>query len=260
MMRVNFLTPVIVISFLIQYSCTQEESASKMPITTDSELALEFYETGMIAFDQLKFELAYHNLEMAIKEDPDFFMAYFWIYFMSGDCPKKLTEDALRADANLNKGETQIKSAFKYMLDGQNDKAVEHLQAAIDLYPNDPHIHKILYTMQYLYLEDFEGALESLNRAIEAVPEYDEAYNLLGYVLMELEEYDRAEEAFDTYIRLSPNIANPYDSKGDYYMNTGQLEKAYDSYMKAFEIDSGFRVSVKKAKKARYLLEKSTEE
>ena len=89
---------------------------------------------------------------------------------------------------------------------------------------------------------------------------HDQAYNQLGYVLMELEEYDRAEKAIDTYIRLSPNIANPYDSKGDYYMNTGQLEKAFESYMKAFEIDSGFRISAKKAKKARYLIEKSEED
>jgi len=260
MMRVNFLTPVIAISFLIHFSCTQEESASTMPVTTDSELALEFYETGMLAFDQLKFKLAYYNLEVAVKEDPDFFMAYFWMYFMSSDSPQKLAEKALRADADLNDGETQIKAAFKYLLDGQNDKVVEHLQNAIDLYPGDPHIHKILYHLQFFYLKDLEGALESIGRAIEADPDYDQVYNQLGYVLMDLEEFDRAEEAFNTYLKLSPDIANPYDSKGDYYMHTGQFEKAYDSYMKAFEIDSGFRISAKKAKKARHLLEQSMDQ
>ena len=38
----------------------------QMPVTADSKLALEFYETGMLAFDQIKFGLAYHNLELAI--------------------------------------------------------------------------------------------------------------------------------------------------------------------------------------------------
>ena len=96
-----------------------------------------------------------------------------------------------------------------------------------------------------------------LDRAIEADPDYDQVYNQLGYLLLDLEEYDRAEEAFNTYLQLSPDIANPYDSKGDYYMYTGQYEKAFESYMQAFEIDSGFRISAKKAKKARHLLEQS---
>ncbi len=256
-MRVRVLTPVIAISILIISSCSQDESASKMPVTTDSELARELYETGMLAFDQIKFELAYQNLEMALKEDPDFFMAYFWIYFMSDKSSKKVAEKALQSQSELNDGEKEIKTAFKYLLDGQDDKVVSHLQIAVDLYPMDPHIHKILYMVQFQYLKDMEGAVESINRAIEAIPGFAPAYNHLGYALMELERYDQAEKALDTYIRLSPDIANPYDSKGDFFMNTGQYEDAYDSYMKAFELDSGFRISAKKAQKAKQLLEKS---
>jgi len=254
-MRNRVLTLVIAISILIISSCIQDQSASKMPVTTDSELAHELYETGMLAFDQIKFELAYHNLEMAIKEDPDFFMAYFWIYFMSGKSSKKVAEKALQLGADLNDGENEIKTAFKYLLDGQDEKVVEHLKSAVELYPMDPHIHKILYIVQLHYLKDAQGAVESLDRAIKLLPDFALAYNQLGYALMDLEEYDQAEEAFNNYIRLSPGLANPYDSKGDYYMNTGQYEAAYDSYMKAYTLDSGFRVSEKKAQKAKYLLE-----
>ena len=42
-------------------------------------------------------------------------------------------------------------------------------------------------------------------------------------------------------------------------MTTKQYEKAYDSYMKAFEIDSAFIVSEKKAKKAKQLMEKMSQ-
>ncbi len=249
----------MVISFLIHTSCIQDEPASMMPITTDSELALELYQTAMLAFDQVKLGLAYHNLDMAVNEDPDFFMAYFWMYLMSGKNPMKIAEMALQSGAALNDGERQIKTAFKYFVDGQEEKVVEHLRKAIDLYPYDPHVHKILYILQYQYMKDIEGAVESLSRAIKAVPEYALAYNQLGYALMELEEYDKAEEAFNTYIRLAPGIANPYDSKGDYYMNTGQYKKAYESYMKAFETDSDFLVSEKKALKARKLMMESSQ-
>jgi len=131
---------------------------------------------------------------------------------------------------------------------------VEYVKKAIELYPEDPNVYKILYILQLQIMWDVEGAIETLHKAIEVRPDYPLAYNQLGYALMELEEYKRAEEAFDTYIKLAPDIANPYDSKGDFYMNTGQHEKAYESYMKAYEIDSGFTMSEKKARKAKDLM------
>jgi len=257
MMRLRILTPVLFISALLSTSCIKNESVELMPVTTDSELALEFYETGVIAFDQVKLSLAWDNLELAVREDPGFFMAHFWMYFMASKSSKQVAEKALQSDAPLNEAEKQIKTAFKYLLDGQHEKIVEHLQLAIDLYPSDPQLHKILYVIQFQYLKDFDGAVKSIQRAIEERPDFALAYNMLGYAHMDLEEYDMAEEAFDTYIKLAPTIANPYDSKGDFYMTTEQFDKAYESYMKAFEIDSSFVVSEKKAAKAKYLQEKS---
>ncbi len=256
-MRLKILTLVLGISVLLSASCSNSEPVKLMPITTDSELALEFYETGMMAFDQIKLRLAWHNLELAVKEDPDFFMAHFWMYFMSGKGPKKVAESALQSDAPLNDAEKEIKTAFKYLLDGQNEKVVEHLQMAIDLYPSDPAVYKILYILQFQFLKDVEGAIETIRRSIKVQPDFALAYNQLGYAFMDMEEYDRAEEAFDKYITLAPAIANPYDSKGDFYMTMEEYDKAYESYMKAFEIDSGFIVSEKKAMKAKALFEKS---
>ncbi len=254
MMRLRTLTLVVVISSLLfTASCTEQESDSLMPVTTDSELALEFYETGMVAFDQVKLSLAWHNMELAVKEDPNFFMAHFWMYFMSSKNSKKVAEKALQTNGPFNEGEKQIKIAFKYLLDGQDEKVVEHLQAAVNLYPSDPNVHKILYILQFQFMKNYEGAVISIQHAIEELPDYPLAYNQLGYAFMKLEEYDKAEEAFDTYIKMAPNLANPYDSKGDFYMSTEQFEKAYESYMKAFELDSGFAVSEKKAMKAKQL-------
>jgi len=259
-MRLRTLTPVLVISSLLfTTTCTKEESAVIMPVTTDSELALKLFESGTLAFDQIKFGLAYHNFELAVKEDSDFFMAYFWMYFISSKSSKNVAEKAMQAGTSLNEGETQIKTAFKYLLDGQDEKVVEYLEKAIDLYPLDPHVHKILYILQYQYMKDYEGAVKSITRAIDEIPEYALAYNQLGYAFMELENYEKAEKAFDQYIKIAPDLANPYDSKGDFYMSTKQFDKAYDSYMKAFEIDSGFTVSEKKAKKAKQLQEKMLE-
>ncbi len=256
-MRLRILTPVVGISLLLCTACSNPESAELMPVTTDSELALELYESGMVAYDQVKFYLAWDNLEHAVREDPDFFMAHFWRYLISSKDAKKVAEKTLQSEAPLNEAEKQIKSAFKYLLDGQDEKVVLHLQQAVDLYPYDPQVHKILYILQFHYLKDCEGAVKSIENAIERVPEFASAYNQLGYAYMDLEQLSKAEMAFNEYIKLAPRLANPYDSKGDYYMNTDQYEKAYESYMKAYKIDSTFVVSKKKAEKAKQLLEKS---
>jgi len=259
-MRLKTFTLVLVVSSLLfTIACNEEESAAGMPVTTNSDLALELYESGMVAFDQLKAKLAWKNLEQAVKEDPDFFMAYFWLYLWSSEGSKKVAEKALHTSASLNDGETQIKTAFKYLLDGQDAKVLEHLQNAVDLYPGDPYVHKILYTLQYHYMKDYEGSVKSISRAINEIPEYSWAYNMLGYAYMELEDFEKAEKALDQYMKYAPDQANPYDSKGDFFMHTKQYEKAYDHYLKAFEIDSEFTISEKKAKKAKHLMEKTLE-
>ena len=248
---------VCLVSSLYISSCNQIGESELMPITTDSELALEYFQTGMIAFDRVKLVEAKYHFENAIREDPDFFMAYFWMYFISSKSAKKIAVQALQSDASLSEGEKYIKTAFKYLMGGQNRKVVEYVEKAIDLYPKDPHVYKILYYIQLQIMWDVEGAIETLYQAIEASPDYAVPYNQLGYALMETENFKKAEEAFDTYIKLAPDIANPYDSKGDFFMSTEQYEKAYESYMKAYEIDSSFTVSLKKAMKAKELMERS---
>ncbi len=259
-MRLKILTPVLAFSILLIFGCTEEKPASVMPVTTDSELALKLYETGVVAFDQFQRSLSWQSMYTAVEEDPDFFMASFWMYFMSSKESKKAAEKAFQSEAQLNPAEEQVRIAFKYLVDGQEEKVLEHLQNLVDLYPSDPQTHKILYLIQQMYFKDYEGAITSLERAIRECPDFPLAYNQLGYAYTELEDYENAEEALDTYIRLAPDQANPYDSKGDFFMTTKQFEKAFDSYMKAYEIDpSTFEVSKKKAKKARMWQEKSAQ-
>ena len=250
---------MLAFSILLIFGCAEEKPPSVMPVTTDSELALKLYETGLVAFDQFKQSLAWHSIYTAVELDPDFFMANFWMYYMSSKESKKAAEKAFQSEAQLNPGEEQVRMALKYLVDGQEEKVVAHLQNLVDLYPSDPQAHKILYLIQQMYFKDYEGAILSLKRAIKACPDFPLAYNQLAYAYMELEDYENAEEALDTYIRLAPDQANPYDSKGDYFMETEQYEEAYDSYMKANEIEPGFDKSEKKAKKARMLQQKASQ-
>lgn len=257
-MRLRPFVLVLVVSNLIISSCTQNEVKEFMPVTTDSDLARELYETALTALDRLKYSIAWENFQWAIDEDPDFFMANFWLYYISSKESKNVAERILQSDAELNDAEMQIKTAFKYLLEGQYEKTVEYLQKAIALYPYDPQLYKILYMLQLQFMNDPEACIATIEKAIDAYPGFPMAYNFLGYAHMELNNFDQAERAFDQYIRLAPDQANPYDSKGDYFMEIKSYEEAYESYMKSYEIDSSFTMSRKKAEKAKQLIEKES--
>ena len=256
-MRVRIFTPVVLASFLLIFACVRNESPDRMPLSTDSELAIQLYEVGLIAYDQLKWELAWSSFQASVEEDPKFFMPYFFMYFISPKNSKLIAEKAFQAPAErLNQGEKLVRTAFKYLLDGEDGKVVENLKKAVDLYPADPHVHKMLYIIQLQILKDLDGAIASMKHTIDLLPDYPAVYNHMGYAYMNKKEYDKAEEAFDNYIRLDPLEANPYDSKGDFYMEIKEYERAYESYLKAYEINSRFEVSRKKAEKAKQLMER----
>lgn len=243
--------------FLIAASCTNTKSKVLMPVTTDSELAREYYETAIIAFDQIKYADAIDNFKKAIEEDPDFFMALYWLYPLAGENSKKVAEMAFQIDKQLSDGEELLRTAFKYLVDGQKEKALEQVEMIIALYPEDVMPYKILYMLQFQFFKDMESARKTIEAAILVQPDHAISYNMLGYALMDLEDYVNAEKAFDKYIELAPEIANPYDSKGDFLMKMNKYEEAYESYMKAYEIDSNFSISLKKAQKAQKMMESS---
>jgi len=256
-MRVRILTPLLAFSILLIAGCAEEKADPLMPVTSNSELALELYEAGVVAFDQIQWKVFWECMYRAVEQDPDFFMAHFWMYYLSSGKSKKAAEHAFKSEAQLNPAEEKAKMALKYLVNGQEEKVMEHLQNVVDMYPSDPQTHKMLYLIQQMYYKDYEGAVISLKRAIKECPDYPLAYNQLGYAYMSLEDFENAEKALDTYIRLAPDLANPYDSKGEYFMKTEQFEKAAESYMKAYKIDpNAFPNAKKKAKKARMMMEK----
>ena len=240
---------------VIMISCQNDASDEHMPVTTNSDLALEYYETGIIAFDQLKYADAIDNLKRAVEIDENFFMAYYWLYPLAGDYSKKVADMAFKVDAELSEAEEILRTAFKYMVDSQEEKALEQIDMIIERYPTDVEPYKIKYLIQFQILKDVESALKTIQTAIEVKPDHAISYNMLGYAYMDLEDYEAAEKAFDSYITLAPETANPYDSMGDFLMKTNRFEEAYESYMKAYSIDSSFSISYKKAQKALKLME-----
>ena len=85
-------------------------------------------------------------------------------------------------------------------------------------------------------------------------------YNTLGYTYIQLKQFEDAKSAFDKYIELEPDLPNPYDSKGDYYMAVENYELAFESFMKAYDLDTTWMASYNKAMKAKEILDSLQQE
>lgn len=247
----KFTIPFLII--IITLLCNQCAKENKMTVTTNSETAKTLYDEATTAYGEVYLSQFRKLMLEALKEDPDFFMANYQLttyyhYFKNEDKFKEYGEAAVNCKAKLSKGELLLKDVVSKLLEDSNADLTDIGKKLIKMYPNDVDAYSLLSWYQFMK-EDDEGSLETLKSILEITDKPAPIYNFLGYVYMRLENNEEAEIAFDKYIELAPNISNPYDSKGDYFMEIEDYANAYDMYIKANEIDS--LRSFKKAMKAK---------
>jgi len=236
------LIVVLSIFVLVVISCTQSADKRRMVITTNSETAKKLYDEAIVAFQDI-YLAKFRNLANAsLKEDPDFFMANYQLatYYLYFGNEKRFIEYASKAvncQAELSKGELLLKDALKRFQTDKNADVTDIGKNLIELFPKDVNAYYTLNIFQWL-IKDYNGQIKTLKSALEFAEKPAPIYNMLGYAYMSLGQLDDAAIALDKYIELAPNIPNPYDSKGDYYMKIKDYNKAYETYMKAHEIDS----------------------
>ncbi len=79
----------------------------------------------------------------------------------------------------------------------------------------------------YYQHSNFIAAVDELNKAIERVPEFIEAYTLLGYVNLDLNRVSLAKKNFEKAVHLNPDfIPNNLYFLGELELKDGEYEKA----------------------------------
>ena len=212
-----------------------------MPITTASDRARYLYFEALATMESFNNKRARELLLESLEEDPKFFLANYItaLYnFGNKELFKKFGEKAEVCKANLSVGELLLKDAISKLLDDPKADVTGIGMELTKMYPKDAITYYQLNFFEGI-TEDIEGQITTLESAIKNLDDPAPImYNALGYANMRLEKYDEAEIAFDKYIELAPDHPNPYDSKGEYYMNVKDYKKAYDNYMKAYKMDS----------------------
>jgi tetratricopeptide (TPR) repeat protein len=248
----------MILALTVMQGFSQTEKGKIISVTTNSKSALSYYNQGMKYYDDVNINKAIENFKKALKQDPDFFMANYQLalyYFLnrSGDNFDEYAKAAINCISELSDAEKLLKEALVSLQQGST-KILDLGKKLVEMYPNDPNSYNNLVSFQSL-AGDTTGMIETLNKAIKIASNPASFYNQLGYAYLFLKMFDNAEIAFDKYIELEPENPNVYDSKGDFYMYTKKYDKAYQSYMVAYSMDTSY--SQEKAELAKKLYEQT---
>ena len=89
-------------------------------------------------------------------------------------------------------------------------------------------------------LNDFVGAISSLEKSIKINPEFAQSYNNYGVLLEKIGNYENALENYKKAISLNKKLIEAYNNIGLIYKHLGDIELAKSFFEKAIGIDSGF--------------------
>jgi tetratricopeptide (TPR) repeat protein len=218
----------------------------KFPVTTASAAAARYFETGMVHYENHRWNFALRDWREAVALDPNFALAYTWICFTTTD-PAEESQDRAKAKALLNSITPAEQAMVRWMAGAHENNYVEGIQAMNDVAQMYPHDKRLNFLIGYwLYkLDEYERSKTFTLKALAEDPAYATAYNQLGYLYSRSREYDKAIDALEKYVKLLPNEPNPHDSYGEVLRLSGRFEDALEQYHIALKIDPTFYISQK---------------
>ncbi len=207
-------------------------------ITTNSPEALRHYIDGEKYYAQRDYEASIKALELAVREDPNFAMAYLKMaenYDYLGDYGNHRS--------NLLKAKTflaRVSARDRYIIQGYTSslldesplKAVESYQLLLELYPNDEEGRTLLGAI-HRNLEEWELALEQFNRILDLNPGNQLALENKVFIYTAKGLYDTAMDLCDPRLTTHPKgrffirqRALLYLIQGRFDLAAAEIEKA----------------------------------
>jgi tetratricopeptide (TPR) repeat protein len=240
----SLVTAMLIVTMLFALLNCNSQQSSKIPITTKSEKAHEYYNEGIALAQKLRGQEAAYFFIKAIAEDDEFALAYLQLAFAQ-TTPKMtfkyLNKAKLLLD-NVSKGERLLIIAFEEGINSDLEKQNEYLLKLIEEYPNDELAHN--YYGNFLYhLPKYKDAIKHLKISLEINPELSQPYNMLGYSYRQLGNFTEAKIYFQKYIDLIQDDPNPYDSYAELLLKMGEFESSIKYYRKALELQPTFMPS-----------------
>ncbi|MBZ5509302.1 MAG: hypothetical protein LAO78_27910 [Acidobacteriia bacterium] len=253
-MRLSRFMIALFVAAAVTAACSQvvaenavgADKEKKFPVTTSSAAAARYFETGMVHYENHRWNFALRDWREAVALDPKFALAYTWICFTTTD-PAEESQNRAKAKAFINSVTPAEQSMVRWMAGVHENNYVEGIQAMNDVAQMYPHDKRLNFLIGYwLYkLDEYERSKTFTLKALADDPAYATAYNQMGYLYSRSREYDKAIESMAKYVSLLPNEPNPHDSYGEMLRMSGRFDDALEQYHIALKIDPTFYISQK---------------
>lgn len=211
-----------------------------IPITTTSEEARTYFKEAQILVQNGLNNNPVAYYKKAIALDSAFVRVYNYISIYSpDDSIKKLNHELAKKYKHLvSKEEQMLVDATEFRLNHPDDLKEEKLFELASICPEDMYLHHTICFL--LFKKNPVLAIEAGEKAVKLDDNYGSGYNILGYAYINNGDLDKAEKAFDNFIRCEPGNGNPYDSKADLMLTREKYEEALQLKQKAYELDQSF--------------------
>jgi tetratricopeptide (TPR) repeat protein len=213
-------------------------------VTTNSMEAYNNYIKGRELYIKFYYEDALPYLKKAVEIDPTFLQAYSTLFYTNNFLGNPQARDeALKKVKTFShkateRGKLYIDRNYARYIEKDQEKALKILHQIAEKYPKEKGPHYSLG--RYYENRDLEKALEEYKKTLELDPNHSYAHNQIGYVYLNLSNYEKSIEHFNMYISLNPGDANPLDSLAEAYFRMGRLDDAITKYKEALEIKPDF--------------------
>jgi tetratricopeptide (TPR) repeat protein len=234
-----------VTAMLLLLSMSALWAQEKMPVTTSSEEARQLFIDGRKQNELNQYEKSAKLMKQAIEKDPSFAMAHLYLGRIEGwntNKGQKHLEKAFEMTGQVSESEKHMILYFKALNEANEKLQKKHLQALLDLHPQNERIQ--YHTGSHYYRkEKYEKAISYFKKSAELNDSFSPPLNMLGYSYMFLNKNEKAGHYFQKYVDLSPDIANSNDSYAEFLLNQGRFDESIKYYKKALELDPNFIAS-----------------
>lgn len=231
-------------ALLSSSDASKPSGRSVADMTTSSPDAYREYIRGLDFYRKFYFAEAEVHFRRALKLDSVFAMPHYYLSMIVPLSERQIyIEKAVKYSVRASERDRFLIDSWAARMAGDQVKALDILGRFVERYKDEKEPLLRLGVDEYNY-GYYSKALKHLLMALTLDSSNILAWNQLAYTYDRLGDFKNAIQAIDRSIALSPNEANPYDSRGEIYSRNGRLDEAIASFRLALQMKPDFYASL----------------